>query len=633
MFRTRGTRVQKTMDSIWKSILGGAGWTEAEILFIRVKVKAVDIASFLPWTLSGKTRGFDMAWVEGVRKTWNQMGFISFRSPQMFAAALLATVRLVNARLAVPPPPAAVTVGAARTQAFIPDSFLAITGRETPTKRQRELCDVWQDRNKVARAVDALHQDFYAPKTWASHVSEVRFYVKACALQHVEPWPITVYTLEAFVAVLKKFTYRGIPQYVGAVFRQSRLIGMLPDPIVEDRKSMILRAARRDLGPAKQMEPVTAAMLMAIAAALRRAFQAGAVKVKTLVIFAVCVVEWFFLLRCSEARAIRCSRVRFGTAASLALKRGAKPRLFSPVEVLRMGVRPCEGAERFRVALEIASSKMDQEAKGVTRMLDCVCTEGCDVFNIFVCPVHALAFILADKKMEAQPPPTLGERHKIDTGDIIEFLRRYLKHIGIVVTDDELGQLYASHSLRRGGVQALAKAGWDLDTLRAFGRWASYIIEVYLLETPLEERGHLLAASMLSHLTGACVDGDAIRNEKKPVGPTILFKGASIMVFLVPHAAARPQGRPDGRIDVYANWIEVSVRAMPGEHTPTDIRQQDILNQATGAHDWPASSSEFLVELDVTPPVVPLLVLNLAPGGVDWRWNTPILHEIQPRSG
>ena len=128
-------------------------------------------------------------------------------------------------------------------------------------------------------------------------------------------------------------------------------------------------------------------------------------------------------------------------------------------------------------------------------------------------------------------------------------------------------------------------------------------------------------------MTGECMDGSALRNERKPVGPSLLFKGAKIVVFLVPEGAARPRGRPDGRVDVAANWIEVSVVAMPGECKPDNIALTDILNQTTGGRDWPASSSEFLLELDATPPVVPLIVLNLAPGGVDWRWNTPVLYE------
>ena len=47
-----------------------------------------------------------------------------------------------------------------------------------------------------------------------------------------------------------------------------------------------------------------------------------------------------------------------------------------------------------------------------------------------------------------------------------------------------LTESYGTHSFLRGGAQVLCFAGWSLQDIQLFGRWASLVIELYLLEAP-----------------------------------------------------------------------------------------------------------------------------------------------------
>ena len=85
--------------------------------------------------------------------------------------------------------------------------------------------------------------------------------------------------------------------------------------------------------------------------------------------------------------------------------------------------------------------------------------------------------------------------------------------------------LFGTHSLRRGGAQALATAGWALEDIKFFGRWASDAVELYLLEAPFAAKGHLIAAAMLQGATGM-----APEKPKKIFGPLVPQKGSQLRI-------------------------------------------------------------------------------------------------------
>ena len=80
---------------------------------------------------------------------------------------------------------------------------------------------------------------------------------------------------------------------------------------------------------------------------------------------------------------------------------------------------------------------------------------------------------------------------------LLAFIRAALGLLGYCLVDPTTGkQNYGTHSLRRGGAQALVAAGWALETIKFFGRWLSSCVEVYLLSVPVETYGKDIALSM-----------------------------------------------------------------------------------------------------------------------------------------
>ena len=57
---------------------------------------------------------------------------------------------------------------------------------------------------------------------------------------------------------------------------------------------------------------------------------------------------------------------------------------------------------------------------------------------------------------------------------------------------------FGSHSARRGGAQALARAGVRIDLIKLWGRWKSNAVDRYLEEAALEGRGGSMHAELLN---------------------------------------------------------------------------------------------------------------------------------------
>ena len=59
-------------------------------------------------------------------------------------------------------------------------------------------------------------------------------------------------------------------------------------------------------------------------------------------------------------------------------------------------------------------------------------------------------------------------------------------------------RLYGSHSARRGGAQALARAGVLRDLIKLWGRWRSNAVDVYLEEAALRAAEQTIAEAMVT---------------------------------------------------------------------------------------------------------------------------------------
>ena len=364
------------------------------------------------------------------------------------------------------------------------------------TKFQKVL----QDSSKVKAAVSELQLRFYAESTWRSHASEMRLYLLLCEERGSPPFPLTVENVQAFAAVLFSCGYKSAPKYIQAITRQQKLIPPYEVPqAVQNYLPMLNRALGRDIQEPKHMMPVTIEMLQAIRSQSFSPLDKFACR--------MFIVEWFFMLRKDEVINLTQEDVTFLRIGETRAPGGTVISLGNVPEFSFKQVLAKKGEHRVRLA--IRKDKTHQGGDVQYRCLDCVCGHESQANEIFgvapslasLCPVHALAELCSNSKPDRAAKFVLDPLHK-PPGDsfVLNALRAALVKVGVptsVVEDGVEIQLFGSHSLRRGGAQALAFAGWPLSDIKLFGRWLSDAVETYLLNVPLTTHGVFLADSMI----------------------------------------------------------------------------------------------------------------------------------------
>ena len=269
--------------------------------------------------------------------------------------------------------------------------------------------------------------------------------------------------------------YKAGGQYLSAAVRESKLRGFPISKELEEYKSFIHRSLKRGTGESKKMLPITSVMLERIQSNITNYWDAW--------IFALMVVEWFFLLRSFETLLIGPEDITFCQR---------------PVDINSV-MRDSPPS----VTLRFSNDKTDITGTKMKRIHKCVCPR--EDWSLVLdpkarprlCPVHSLQYLFDHNVGGKSKKLRYDIRYDgVGYDPLLRAIRRLLQDVG-VTTSDEFGELFGSHSLRRGGAQALARAGWSIDLIKAFGRWLSDAIEVYLLEVPLESFGGQLAESML----------------------------------------------------------------------------------------------------------------------------------------
>jgi len=408
-----------------------------------------------------------------------------------------------------------------------------VEGGPRPRGRGALAVQVAGDPAELQAAVTAIRQSLYAPRTWASHASEVSLYERVMAAARLVPYPLKRPQLEAFCAVLKRAWFRSATQYVGAVVRQNRLLGHTLDTNTLEYRTMLGRALTRGIGDAKRVLPITALMLRAMRERVRGA--------KAVFVWRLMAVQWFFLLREAEILALTPDDITFVPAATTG------------------------GVEVPSVQVRLVTGKTNQRAITVTRTLSCVCVSErvhCTVGDS-LCPFHVLQALKVAQPHApaAQFVPCLGAA-ALGPAAYLDHVRRCVGLLGVPLRTETEGNLYGTHSLRRGGAQALAQAGWALEDIKLFGRWMSAAVELYLLDVPMRVHARELAASMVHGVRGA--SGDRTHE------PVILRPGVRLALRLfVPVGSEPPEVGlvwevADGEREASpSGWITCEVIASP----------------------------------------------------------------------
>jgi hypothetical protein len=362
--------------------------------------------------------------------------------------------------------------------------------------------------------------------------------------------------------------YSSIQQYVTAVKRHQTLLRLTSSPeerlLIESELPMMLRASRRGQGEPRHVEPLSELHLTRMQAVVRTTTDHF--------IWDLAVLEWFFLLRSAEVLNVTPCDVTFVLSGDTSLpNRAAASELgvtaFSARDV-SLGISPPGETRRFRVRLQIRKDKINQQGRDVHRFLDCVCAEPFSGRAVPFCPVHCAARLLNRHRgpTHSKCDPGLG-LDPPTASRYLACLRALISAAGIRRTDLFAGEMierFGTHSLRRGGAQALAMGGWSLDAIKFFGRWLSNAIELYLLDIPFRTDGHRLASSMVPNrqIVGEASEQAIVRS--LTIRP--LSIGALLKVLLpAPLEVAPLLGLPHTDSSVGdSGWFEVRVLRLSG---------------------------------------------------------------------
>jgi hypothetical protein len=353
------------------------------------------------------------------------------------------------------------------------------------------------------------------------------------------------------------------------VKRHQTLLRVQPEAseqiLIEKELPMMLRACRRGKGEPRHVEPLTEEHLSKIRSA-----------VHTIVdhfTWDLLVLEWFFLLRSEEALNLCPNAITFllsgenclpGRAA--AVEQGVQA--FTALEVAR-GITPPGEPRRFRIRLQIVRDKVNQQGRDVHRFLDCVCPVPFDASCVPLCPVHCASRLVRRHRgpTHVKCDPGLG-LDPPTSSRYLACIRFLIAAAGIRRTELFAGEpleRFGTHSLRRGGAQALALGGWSLDAIKFFGRWLSSAVELYLLDIPYKAEGHKLASSMVpNHRMVGELEGC---NVVKTLTIRPIVVGALLKVlFPAPAEIADFLGRPlDESSQLFSGWFEVRVIRVEGD--------------------------------------------------------------------
>ena len=323
-------------------------------------------------------------------------------------------------------------------------------------------------------AVLALKRRIFAPGSWRTHRSRVRTSLRVLAKAgHPDPFPLSIRAAEVLFGVLKAAKYRSAATYVNAVRVEAFLRGFPADPELLEWCRRLSRAAARGRGQPKHSEPITAQLLERLVEVCLEEVRAATSEAEAADALAradAYVLAWTFGLRVDEV-------VTFDAEES----------------------RVWVGHDEHAVALNISMSKTNPERKDTWRTAGCSCSaQGRSAAarerRAHTCAVHRLEDRVLRGDSGVGVPLVgksrtrgcnAGEPRRWRKAELLRALRADLAKAEVRVRDPEGAERYGMHAFRRGAAQAMARAGWSESTIKAYLRWESGCVALYIAEAPL----------------------------------------------------------------------------------------------------------------------------------------------------
>lgn len=157
--------------------------------------------------------------------------------------------------------------------------------------------------------------------------------------------------------------------------------------------------------------------------------------------------------------------------------------------------------------------------------------------------------------------------------EFLKGVRDVLSMVGETLVNDEGRFRFGTHSLRRGGAQALARMGWSVPSIQRWGRWASDTIFTYILSMEFAVTWGDVAPAMIG-MARQELERETGQTDMVPVGykGRKPVKGDTVSIWSQSHK----------------KWLLATVLLTPTEQRPKKLRE---------AHPvWPLGDTVHLVE-------------------------------------
>lgn len=318
--------------------------------------------------------------------------------------------------------------------------------------------EVAEDPEEFRKAMEEFQNDKFAASNQASHGARVQWWAHRAASLDVDPFPLTVTTIDMAGALLKAGQYRSAAQYFAALKREYILKSF---PWGDDLNLAVrdaIRSCVRGIGADKQCPALDLRKLEHVREI--EAVDGGPARtVDTVILFSL------FACREMEAALRKVKHVQIDESS-----RGC-------------GV----------VSVFLPASKTDSKGEGVLRKQGCICEA-----HPNLCPVAAakrfLQSAMENGHMEEDPLIVTNQPKKTPTKQgMVKAFRRVAVALGL---SEEEAQEITGHMLRPMGAQFMARKGVEFYKIQLFCRWGSDAVLKYLREVPLEGSEQWLAASL-----------------------------------------------------------------------------------------------------------------------------------------
>jgi len=321
-------------------------------------------------------------------------------------------------------------------------------------------------RGSAEECADALILEADAETSRASNVSRRKTWRTLAAECKCPGFPLTVETIYKVSGVLKASGYRSVANYLDTAKGEHLDLGFPWTTQLARAYKRAVRSAKRNLGPAKQAQPIPLVSLAAFKVQVSESPGTPMFPGRS------CLLASWWLLREIEASHAKLSHVKLNVSS-------------------------------LEVVFTLPNSKTDFQALGTTRSHSCSCqSTGSDL-----CPFHQMEIQVGKataltENIEGWLFPTVRGERATKKGWQAAFTSAAAA-AGLPIQSPNGAILYTGHTARASGACHLAQANVDLWRIQIFGRWSSDAFLRYVRSAPLANLNRLASEASLQQAISA----------------------------------------------------------------------------------------------------------------------------------